>query len=780
MGNKMKFAALLTILAMAFSGSARAQSWDTLGLEGLDVTDISLNSSAPESVFAINTSKVFKSTDGGASFSPVFINPVGGRLMTAIEVSPSDPAAIVVSDEGNVFGNGAKFFRSTDGGRNWVEVPTALPKEIDAIAVDPVDSGIAFFATQDGLYRLTEQKDTLTTLDVAIDPNDVNIMYEGFRSGNGIGKSTDAGETWPLRLTSGFNSATSFVVDNIAVNPLNSMNLFVTANYFTARVIVYEMYESINGGENWTPLPWPDDVSQNALGIDASQGYLFVGHLGGITIRGLAGGSFLPLTGDLSVGRVNAVAIDQGQRVLVGTTQGVFGLDYYPDLSGAYMVVDEPSGDGVPDPGETVNLAVGLVNRLFDGSDISATLSVINDPTVTVTDGAGTYPDIPANSAGDNGADPFVIEIDQGASSHSVSFQLDISASGGAVTSTDTVSLMIGMPTVMLVDDDGGAAYDTFYTNTMDSLAFPFDVWDMSVMGSITDQLQWPTHYHTVIWMSGSEMGDVMTDADVAVLTDYMNGGGRLILSGQNIVEDLDNGGSPDPFLTDILHISLEDSSAIGRLLFGVPGDVLGDQIEKALISGGGGANNQTSPDIFATPDSVAVPFVTYVAPSGAVGGVHVENTDTGSEAIVLGFGFESVNRSNPADSTMITRGELMNLMLGFFTPVGIGDDGSPGEIGIPKAFALGQNYPNPFNPSTTIRYTVPEDQSQAEHVVMKIYNVRGQLITTLVNDDRESGDYVVQWNGRADSGEKVGSGIYIYRISIGGHTAARKMVLVK
>jgi len=305
-------------------------------------------------------------------------------------------------------------------------------------------------------------------------------------------------------------------------------------------------------------------------------------------------------------------------------------------------------------------------------------------------------------------------------------------------------------------------------------------VWDMSVMGSITDQLQWPTHYHTVIWMSGSETGDVMTDADVAVLTDYMNGGGRLILSGQNIVEDLDNGGSPDPFLTDILHISLEDSSAIGRLLFGVPGDVLGDQIEKALISGGGGANNQTSPDIFATPDSVAVPFVTYVAPSGAVGGVHVENTDTGSEAIVLGFGFESVNRSNPADSTMITRGELMNLMLGFFTPVGIGDDGSPGEIGIPKAFALGQNYPNPFNPSTTIRYTVPEDQSQAEHVVMKIYNVRGQLITTLVNDDRESGDYVVQWNGRADSGEKVGSGIYIYRISIGGHTAARKMVLVK
>ncbi len=78
-----------------------------------------------------------------------------------------------------------------------------------------------------------------------------------------------------------------------------------------------------------------------------------------------------------------------------------------------------------------------------------------------------------------------------------------------------------------------------------------------------------------------------------------------------------------------------------------------------------------------------------------------------------------------------------------------------------PTDFALDQNYPNPFNPETVISYHLPV----AAKVTLNIYNIQGQLIRSLVNQNLNSGSYQAIWNGMNDRGEKVGSGIYIYRI---------------
>jgi len=782
MGKNTRLAVMLAFFTLAVAGRLAGQHWETGGIQGQDVKDIALNSSAPDTVFAIAGVKVWKSSDGGATFTPVYAHPTD-RDFTAIEVAPSDPMTVIVGDEGNAGGNLGKYFFTTDGGRNWTESSQALDGKINAISIDPIDNAVAFFATSQGLFRLIVEKDTLDCNTVIYDPTDDAVVYEGLKQGNGVGKTTDGGNTWTY-YTNGF-PAVSFSILDLAVNPLNNQQIFATASWTElATAVVYETFVSADGGVNWTPMGWEELIQTQDLGIDPTQGYLFVGHTGGVTIHSLGSGAFQSITGDLPTGQIRALAIAQGNRILAATNQGVYFLDYYPNLSAATKGVVESSGnqDGIPDPGETIDLSIGLVNSLFDGADISATLSVINDPTVTVTKGSANYPDILANSYGDNSADPYTIEIDAAAGTHVVDFELEITANGGAFTGTDTVSLMIGAPTILLVDDDGGAPYDTFYTNALDSLVVPHDVWNTFMMGQLTNQLDLPYFYKAVVWMSGDQVDDILTPEDIALLTDYLGNGGRLILTGQNIVQDLDNGGNPDPFLTDVLHIGLAGSSATGRLLFGVDGDILGDQIEKCLISGGGGGNNQTSPDYFTIlPDSLAKKFLTYVTPSGAVGAVHVEDEATASQAIVLGFGFEAVNRSNPSDTTTITRAELMSLMLDFVQPgVGIGDGDYSGGAGLPKAFALGQNYPNPFNPSTTIDFTVPGGNSEKQLVTLKVFNLRGQMVRSLVDEGRISGAYRIQWDGRADNGVKAASGIYVYQLTVGDQTTSRKMVLLK
>lgn len=98
-------------------------------------------------------------------------------------------------------------------------------------------------------------------------------------------------------------------------------------------------------------------------------------------------------------------------------------------------------------------------------------------------------------------------------------------------------------------------------------------------------------------------------------------------------------------------------------------------------------------------------------------------------------------------------------------------------EVLIPEAFTLEQNYPNPFNPTTSIQYSVVSDQSPP-HVTLKIYNVLGQEVKTLVDEIQRTGQYTVTWDGRDDLGNMVSSGIYFYRIKANRFTATKTMVL--
>ena len=95
----------------------------------------------------------------------------------------------------------------------------------------------------------------------------------------------------------------------------------------------------------------------------------------------------------------------------------------------------------------------------------------------------------------------------------------------------------------------------------------------------------------------------------------------------------------------------------------------------------------------------------------------------------------------------------------------------------IPETFELSQNYPNPFNPQTQIRFGLPEPT----RVRLDIYNVLGQRVRTLMDEEMEAGYHTLMWDGRVSGGSLAASGIYMYRLhTAAGFTDVKRMMLIK
>jgi hypothetical protein len=89
----------------------------------------------------------------------------------------------------------------------------------------------------------------------------------------------------------------------------------------------------------------------------------------------------------------------------------------------------------------------------------------------------------------------------------------------------------------------------------------------------------------------------------------------------------------------------------------------------------------------------------------------------------------------------------------------------------IPVSYSLSQNFPNPFNPTTAISYLLPANS----HVMIKVYNVLGREVATLVNENKQAGNYSVKFDGN-----KLVSGIYFYRMEAGTFSQTKKLLLLK
>ncbi|HRY83604.1 MAG TPA: FlgD immunoglobulin-like domain containing protein, partial [Candidatus Cloacimonadota bacterium] len=130
-------------------------------------------------------------------------------------------------------------------------------------------------------------------------------------------------------------------------------------------------------------------------------------------------------------------------------------------------------------------------------------------------------------------------------------------------------------------------------------------------------------------------------------------------------------------------------------------------------------------------------------------------------------------NSISPAYHPTNDGGQVMFMELQIVFPTGSANNDNTTPV---VTNMLNQNYPNPFNPETTISFNLPK----AGAASLNVYNVKGQLVKTLVNGELAFGNHSIVWNGTDNNGAAVSSGVYYYRLNAGNNTETRKMVLVK
>lgn len=159
-------------------------------------------------------------------------------------------------------------------------------------------------------------------------------------------------------------------------------------------------------------------------------------------------------------------------------------------------------------------------------------------------------------------------------------------------------------------------------------------------------------------------------------------------------------------------------------------------------------------------------------------GEVHAQNNRVEWSAFSSGFGVPSLLNTATKSSVgqaVAGRSQLANSVMesGFLVhPLFRGPLVSvPEEELLPMVYALYQNYPNPFNPSTTIKYQLPVQT----HVVLKLYDVLGREVATLVNEQQDAGYKTIQWNAAG-----LASGVYLYKLVARDFVETKKLLLLK
>jgi hypothetical protein len=186
------------------------------------------------------------------------------------------------------------------------------------------------------------------------------------------------------------------------------------------------------------------------------------------------------------------------------------------------------------------------------------------------------------------------------------------------------------MPALLVVDDDAGAHYETYLLPALDTLGIPYATWTIVTQGPVTTQTL--ASYAGVFWFTGDDALNSLSRAEQIALLSYLNAGGRLFVTGQNIGMDIKNDNGA--FFSDVLHATfIQDSAGVSETV----GLSFYTGIT-ATLSGGSGANNQTSPDVIAPHDAAATPVFTYTT---GVAGLAVD--DGAHRLIYLAFGLEGI-----------------------------------------------------------------------------------------------------------------------------------------
>lgn len=432
---------------------------------------------------------------------------------------------------------------------------------------------------------------------------------------------------------------------------------------------------------------------------------------------------------------------------------------YYCDLRLTDWRFNDASGNGNgrPDPGETAALIVTYRNTagMRDASNVTATLTA-NSPRVQILKGTAGFPDIPAGASGNCSADSFIISIPQNIAPQRFTFYLTVGATPDPVYPDTSFSTISGEPRVLLVDDDLGANYERWYTAALDSSGILYHIYSIQSSGSPSaDTLK---HYPVVIWYTGDDSLTTLTETDRTNLAGYLDFGGKLVISGQGIAQNI----SSESFLADYLHAQFVDPSTRKPYMVGIPGDPItrGDTM---VAGGGGGATNGSSLDgVRPVNGGVGCAFFKDYADTT----VHALVRYAGSYHVVFfSVPFEAIDHA----SRYLQKWTLIQRIFAWF------GEQTPGVVETPAALDLRPYLlhvtPNPFTRDCQVHFIAPVTGT----VELRTYSTDGRLCNLQTASVRLG----ARSSFRLD-GSRLASGTYLVQLVTPAGIFAQKAAVLK
>jgi len=308
----------------------------------------------------------------------------------------------------------------------------------------------------------------------------------------------------------------------------------------------------------------------------------------------------------------------------------------------SYVIDDTVGGDGngIADPDESVVLQITLRNQGgAPASGISALLSETS-PYITITDNMADFPDLDALQSGESLSPHFAFDVDAGAPVGTIiNFSLQITADD-SYSSSDAFTLPVGTNPVLVVDDDEGDNYQTYYATALDNIGYTYDMWTVQTSGSPSaSDLE---GYLVVVWLTGDDYSTTLTTGDQSALQSYLDAGGSLFISGQDIGYDI----RTSAFYGNYLRASYIADDSNDTTLTGITGDPVSEGVS-LTIAGGDGASNQNYPELIS---AVSGSTALWYYNGSDVGAVRYDGT---YKLCYLGFGFEAINNQTDRNTVM-------------------------------------------------------------------------------------------------------------------------------
>jgi immune inhibitor A len=427
------------------------------------------------------------------------------------------------------------------------------------------------------------------------------------------------------------------------------------------------------------------------------------------------------------------------------------------------------NNDGVLMPGEKVRLYYTIKNqwKAVTGVTVNVTSPT---PGVTLSSNQTSFGNLSVGQIKSDSLTPVEFTLATGMQPANARFDLAIITTSPPDTFQTTFYKYVGGVEILLVDDDGGSSLgdpmdrELYFKSALDNLEIPYHYLD-ATHTALPDSSMYSYHY--VIWFTGDNRPDVIDPARVTLLRNYLNRGGHLLLTGQNIAEQLSIS-ADSTFLRDYLKARFAGNCAVQRIS-GTPFDPIG-MGDSLWLSTYDGASNQASADILEVLPGANRPLNYEIPCMGAAATAFA--SPTGYRVVFCGFGLEAVVNTKTGFAKRQTVIQRILDFLSSSQTTDVDDDFS--DVPLPLAFELSQNFPNPFNPATMIHYEI-SPKANGRPFELDVYNIMGQKVATLASGIARTGSYTAEFDAINQP-----SGVYLYRLKVGTETVTKKMVLTK